>query len=82
MAIASTRDMLLLRFRAAEWILAVVKDDQLRRVAIREAMDREGFTRQEIIDEIELLKQQFGHLRPVVLAREVTRLWILLQERR
>ncbi|MCV7005660.1 hypothetical protein BHQ23_04575 [Mycobacterium gordonae] len=70
-----------LRWRCAQWLLAVVQGDQLQRAALRGAMDVEGFTRQEIIDEITLLRQQFGHLRPVMLGREVTRLWIKLQER-
>ncbi|WP_156296385.1 hypothetical protein [Mycobacterium paragordonae] len=70
-----------LRWRCAQWMLAVVEGNQLQRAALRQAMDIEGFSREEIIDEIALLRQQFDNLRPVALAHEVTRLWIQLQER-
>ena len=81
MPITTTTDLLRLRWRAAQWLLAYVTENQLHGVALAGAMRIEGFAGEEVMDQITLLRGQFAYSRPAALTSEVTRLWIKLQDR-
>ncbi|MHA7661852.1 hypothetical protein [Mycolicibacterium sp. HS_4_1] len=72
----STSDMLLLRWRTAQLLRAVVHGDAEQARALREAMRIEKLDGPDISDEMSLLVRQFGH-RPIwALTQECARLWL------
>lgn len=81
MALTSTADMLTLRWRVSQWLLAVTEGDKRQAAVLREAMRVEGLDHDDVLDEIALLVRQYGH-RPIAALRdEVTRLFLRLKER-
>lgn len=79
--IRSIRDLLYLRWRTAQVLLAVA-DGKLEQVgALRRAMQIEGVDAADSRDEMGLLLRQFGHRPSIVLRGEVSRLWRKLTER-
>lgn len=74
-------DLIHLRWRTAQLLLAVAEGegDQVR--ALRIAMRNEGITAADRSDEIRLLWHQFGRRPQVVLRQEISRLWRQLRER-
>jgi hypothetical protein len=52
-----------LRWRCSQWLLAVTDRDDKQVVALHRAMQVEGMKRADILDELTLLRDQFG-LRP------------------
>lgn len=76
-----TTDMLALRWRAAQWLLAVSDGDGKQVAALNEAMRIEGIDQADILDELALLRDQFGRRTRVWLVEEIERLWQKLKER-
>lgn len=77
----NTTDLLNLRWRAAQWLLAVSDGDSKQVAALREAMRIEGIAQDDILDELALLREQFGRRTRVWLVEEIERLWQKLKER-
>lgn len=79
--LSDTTDMLGLRWRAAQWMLAAAEGDERQVRAVREAMGVEGLDIGDVRDEFALLMRQFGHRPVAALRAEVARLWVKLDER-
>lgn len=73
-----TTDMLKLRWRTAQWLLAAAEGDKRQMSALREAMRIEQIDSDDVLDEVALLQRQFGHRPIAVLRNEVTQLWLRL----
>lgn len=77
----STVDLLRLRWRTAQWMLAATRGDATEMAALREAMRIEGLAVGDVLDELALLLRQYAHRPPALLREEVTRLWLKLKDR-
>jgi len=69
----NTGDMLNLRWRAAQWLLALSDGDIKQRHALREAMRIEGLDQADILDELALLRGQFAGRKAWHLRQEIDR---------
>lgn len=76
----TTTDLLLLRWRAAQWLLACDDGYEEQARALRGAMRVEGIRDGDMIDESRLLRHQFGRQR-YRLVDEINRLWGKIRER-
>lgn len=74
MALTNTVDLVNLRWRAAQWLLAVSDGDTGQATALLEAMRVEGMTLGEVLDEHTLLREQFARRPRAHLIAEITRL--------
>jgi hypothetical protein len=81
MALSSTTEMLTLRWRAAQWLLAISEDDATQVNALRGAMRIEGMDHRDILDELALLREQFARRPAIYLRQEIARLWQQLKDR-
>lgn len=77
----TTVDLLLLRWRVAQWFLALVDGDVEQAGAVAAAMGIEGVAKSDWVDEFMLLRAEFGHRRRYHLAAEIDRLWRKIWER-
>lgn len=77
----TTLDLLLLRWRVAQWFLALTDGKNDQAAAVLKAMGIEGITRSDMIDEFALLRAQFGHRQRYHLVAEIARLWGKIRER-
>jgi hypothetical protein len=77
----STTDLINLRWRAAQSLLAICDGDRRRQRALRWAMRVEGAADQDILDELALLREQFAGRPRIFLVAEVNRLWLRLKGR-
>ncbi|GAA1681667.1 hypothetical protein MMUR_05500 [Mycolicibacterium murale] len=71
----TTTDLLRLRWRVAQWFLALSDGEVDQAASIVRAMGVEGFTRTDMLDEFALLRAQFGHRQRHHLVAEISRLW-------
>jgi hypothetical protein len=79
--VRTTTDLLILRWRVAQWFLALVDGNDEQAGALVQAMGIEGITRPDIVDEFTLLRAQFGHRKRYHLVSEINRLWDKIRER-
>lgn len=77
----TTTDLLQLRWRVGQWLLALVDGEKEQAAALIKAMSIEGIRRADMLDEFRLLLAQFGHRQRYHLVAEVERLWRKLRER-
>jgi hypothetical protein len=77
----NTTDLLQLRWRAAQWLLAVAYGDKPQVHALNEAMRIEGVATSDMLDELALLRSQFASRPAVYLRDEIARLWLRLKDR-
>lgn len=73
-------DLIHLRWRAAQLLLAIAEGRSDEARALRRAMEIEGVNPADIHDEIRLLLREFGHRSPWALGEEVGRLWRKLRQ--
>ncbi|WP_167107263.1 hypothetical protein [Mycobacterium sp. DL592] len=81
MPLRNTTDLLQLRWRTAQWMLAATTGDKEQTAALCEAMRIEGVDLGDVLDETTLLIRQFGQRPTAALRDEVTRLWLKLKAR-
>lgn len=71
----SVRDLVHLRWRTAQVLMAAVEGNAEQVRSLRQAMRVEQLDDPDMRDEIRLLLRQFGHRTPVYLSEEASRLW-------
>ncbi len=69
----TTTDLLMVRWRTAQWCVALLDGDTAQAAALLAAMRVEGVDRRDALDEFTLLRAQFGHRPRCILAQEVER---------
>lgn len=78
----SVHDLVLLRWRTAQWLLALADGDTAQADALVRAMRVEGVRTADVVDEFALLRAQFGHRSRWWLVEEIGRLASRLGVRR
>lgn len=73
--IRSIRELIHVRWRAAQVLAAVADGKDEQAWAVRQAMQIEGLDTADVRDETGLLIRQFGHRPTIVLREETSRLW-------
>lgn len=77
----TTTDLLLLRWRAAQWFLALSDGKLDQAAALVKAMGIEGVRRADLLDEFRLLRAEFGNRQRYHLVAEIDRLWRTIRQR-
>lgn len=77
----TTTDLLMLRWRVAQWFLALADGKTDQAAALVKAMGIEGITRPDLVDEFRLLRAQFGNRQRYHLVVEIDRLRRKIWER-
>lgn len=80
MKLRSVQDLVYLRWRTAQLLLAVVDGDDSQAQALRHAMRIEGIENSDTRDEMGLLAHQFGHRSLFRLREEINRLYRQLRQ--
>lgn len=80
MKLCGTGDLLRLRWRAAQWLLAVSDGDTRQAAALLEAMRIEGIACVDLLDEQRLLQAEFGRRPRYWLVQEINRLWLRVKD--
>lgn len=80
-AVRTTTDLLQLRWRVAQWFLALSDGELEQARSLLRAMGIEGITRDDMLDEFRLLRAEFGNRQRYHLVAEIERLWAKLRER-
>lgn len=77
----NTTDLLVLRWRVAQWFLALADGKMDQAAALVKAMGVEGIGKPDVMDEFRLLRAQFGHRQRYHLVAEIDRLRRKIWER-
>ncbi|MGD9517529.1 MULTISPECIES: hypothetical protein [Mycolicibacterium] len=77
----TTTDLLLVRWRAAQLLLAISDGDLAQVKALNQARRIEGISNVDTRDELDLLRDQFARRPRYRLVDEINRVWLKLRAR-